>query len=78
MNRPLKSTITDILPLLKENNVGSMLWGLVNGKTQTHLPWGFRLENLPYTGVWQHDLFTNAFMSYDKNEIKIIIDLLKY
>jgi len=26
--------------LLVENNIGSFMWGLVNGKTQTHLPWG--------------------------------------
>lgn len=57
MNRVAKSYILDILPIFKEANVGCELWGLVNGKTQTHLCWGHRSENMPYTGEWQHDIF---------------------
>jgi hypothetical protein len=72
MNRPRKSTIEDILPLFKEQNVGNILWGLVNGKTQTELPWGFRPEKLPYTGVWQHDLYTKEFSPYKQEEISLI------
>lgn len=75
MNRPMKSTIAEILPLLKKNNVGSLLWGLVNGKTQTQLPWGFKPENLPYTGPWQHDLYTIDLKPYDESEIKTIKEL---
>jgi hypothetical protein len=75
MNRPLLSTVADIMPLLKDENVGGMLWGLVNGKTQTDLPWGFRPEKLPYTGEWQHDLFRPDFTPYDANEIAIIKSL---
>ncbi len=75
LNRPVKSTVEDIMPLFKQENVGCMLWGLVNGKTQTHLPWGFKPEMLPYTGVWQHDLFTKDFQPYKKEEIQIIKDL---
>lgn len=72
MNRPRKSTVEDVLPLFREQNVGNILWGLVNGKTQTHLPWGFRPEKLPYTGVWQHDLFTKEFVPYKQEEINLI------
>jgi hypothetical protein len=72
MNRPRKSTVEDIMPLLKEENVGAILWGLVNGKTQTHLSWGHRPEKLPYTGEWQHDLFHNDFTPYRANEIEFI------
>jgi hypothetical protein len=75
MNRPQKSTVEDILPLFKERNVGCLLWGLVNGKTQTHLPWGHRPENLPYTGVWQHDLFKGDFEPYKKEETELIKEL---
>lgn len=42
MNRPARSTIADNLSVFYEQGVGCMLWGLVNGKTQTHLPWGHR------------------------------------
>lgn len=72
LNRPLQSRIADILPMLKEQETGSFMWGLVNGKTQTHLPWGHRPEKLPYTGVWQHDLFHSDFRPYDERELEII------
>lgn len=77
MNRVAKSTVEDILPLFKENQVGSMLWGLVNGKTQTHLCWGHRPEQLPYKGEWQHDLFTGQFKPYKTSEIDLIRQLTK-
>ena len=72
LKRDAKSTIEDIMPLLKDENVGSMLWGLVNGKTQTDLPWGHRPEKLPYTGEWQCDLFRNDFTPYRESEIALI------
>jgi hypothetical protein len=72
MNRPSKSTVEDVMPLLKKENVGSIMWGLINGKTQTHLPWGFRPEKLPYTGLWQHDLYSSDFKPYNVGEIEII------
>ena len=42
MNRPNGSTIATNLEVFYEEKVGCMLWGLVNGKTQTDLPWGHR------------------------------------
>lgn len=75
MNRVAKSYILEILPMFKEARVGSILWGLVNGKTQTHLPWGHRPEQLPYTGEWQHDIFKGDFTPYNPEEIKLIKEL---
>jgi hypothetical protein len=72
MHRLMGSTVSDILPLLKEENVGSMLWGLVNGKSQAHLGWDHRPEMLPYTKIWKHDLFKGDFTPCDQNEIDII------
>ncbi len=72
MNRPAGSTVKDCLGLFKEANVGCLAWGLVNGKTQTHLRWGHRPENLPYTGAWQHDLFRGDLTPYDPSEIDLI------
>ena len=34
MNRPAASTIPTVLPVFAEEEVGCMMWGLVNGKTQ--------------------------------------------
>ena len=49
-------TLTECLPILKENHVGAINWGLVSGKTQTIYPWqilaGKVPENIPF-----HDIF---------------------
>ncbi len=58
--------------MFAEADAGCILWGLVNGKTQTHLRWGHRPENLPYKGVWQHDLYHGDLTPYDPTEIDII------
>jgi len=71
LNRPRKSTVEGCLRLFADADVGCVLWGLVNGKTQTHLPWGHRPEKLPYNGPWQHDLFHGDFTPYDKAEIDL-------
>lgn len=77
MNRVAKSYVMDILPMFKEAGVGNLLWGLANGKTQTHLPWGHRPENLPYNGEWQHDLYKNDMTPYRQDEINLIRHLNK-
>ena len=77
MNRPAGSTIETVLPLFKKENVGCMMWGLVNGKTQTNLPWGHRPEHLPYNGPWQHDILTSDFQPYDKAETELLQKLCK-
>jgi hypothetical protein len=76
LNRPKRSTVQHCLALFAKYNVGCVSWGLVNGKTQTHLPWGFRPENLPFKGAWQHDLFRGDFSPYNANEIKLIKEVL--
>ena len=72
MNRTVGSTVKDCLGLFKEANVGCLAWGLVNGKTQTHLRWGHRPENLPYKGPWQHDFSRGDFTPYDAEELATI------
>ena len=72
MNRPSGSTVRTCLSLYADENVGCVAWGLVNGKTQTHLRWGYRPEKLPYTGPWQHDFFHNDFTPYDSGELEIL------
>ncbi len=71
MNRPNASLIATHLPVFNSEKVGCMFWGLVNGKTQTDLPWGHRPED-PVSKIWQHDLFRPDFTPYDENEISVI------
>lgn len=71
MNRPNGSVIADNLPIFYKEKVGCMLWGLVNGKTQTDLPWGHRPGDPP-PAVWQHDLYKSNFSPYRQVEIDSI------
>ena len=77
MNRVAKSNILDILPFFKETHTGCMLWGLVNGKTQTHLCWGHRPEHMPYTREWQHDIYHGDYTPYKPEEIALIRKMTK-
>jgi len=55
-----------LLPLFKRERVGAINWGLVNGKTQTHIAW---------TGedhVWFHDIFHRDGTPYDVAEVDFI------
>jgi len=71
LNRNLGSNIATDIPLFYKENVGCMLWGLVNGKTQTDLNWGHRPGD-PLPKLWQHDLFHGDFTPYDPSEIEVI------
>lgn len=68
LNRPRGSLISTHLPVFYKEHVGCMLWGLVNGKTQTELPWGHRPGD-PAPEIWQHDLFHPDFTPYDQKEV---------
>lgn len=71
LNRPLGSTVESVLPVFLKENIGCLHWGLVNGKTQTNLPWGHRPEHLPYKGIWQHDLYSGDYKAYSPYEMKL-------
>jgi len=76
MNRPKGSGIENKLSVFYIQKVGCMLWGLVNGKTQTHLPWGHRPGDPPPT-VWQHDLYYGNFQPYRSNELDSLKHYIK-
>jgi hypothetical protein len=71
--RGFGNTIQDVLPILKANDVGAYIWGLVDGKTQTIYPWvsweqAFTAEPKP----WHHDIFRADGKPYSEEEIKVI------
>jgi hypothetical protein len=70
LNRGRGSTVDNCLPLFEKENVGCMHWGLINGKTQTDLGWGWR-PGRPEPEVWQHDLFHGDHTPYDKEELEL-------
>jgi hypothetical protein len=74
MARPLGSTFEAILPIAKKYKVAAINWGLVNGKTQTNLPWD-SWEH-PYTDrqppEWFHDVFDADGKPYKQQEVDFI------
>ena len=70
MMRNTGCTIQNVLGIYKETGVGCMLWGLVNGKTQTHVP--NAKVNLHYKGPWVTDIFRPDHTPYDAREIELI------
>ncbi|MDD5262290.1 MAG: cellulase family glycosylhydrolase [Methylacidiphilales bacterium] len=70
LNRCAGSSVADCLPIFRRENIGAMHWGLVNGRTQTHLNWG-HLPGQPEPEIWQHDLFRRDHTAYDPVEIQM-------
>ena len=74
MARPAGSTFQAILPAAKELEVGAFCWGLVRGKTQTHLPWDSwpnpNIEGLK--DAWFHDIFDDAGVPHDPAEVEFL------
>jgi len=75
--RPMGSTFEGILPVAKRYGVGAISWGLVRGKTQTHLPWdSWRRPYVTETPpVWLHDIFDTDGSPYRTAEIDLIRQL---
>jgi hypothetical protein len=76
LNRNIGSIVQTHISVFYEENVGCMLWGLVNGKTQTNLNWGHRPGD-PEPKVWQHDLYHEDFTPYNREEVDIISEYIK-
>lgn len=72
LGRAVGSRVEQQLPLLAENSIGSFHWGLVNGRTQTHLPWPFLDVD---SKEWFHDLYRADHSAWDPAEIAVFIDM---
>lgn len=79
--RNVDSTFENQLPLYRERKVGCYIWGMVNGRTQTHRPWPHVLAALPkHSGAdlpWFHDVFNTDGSAYDEAEVSLIRSLAK-
>jgi hypothetical protein len=74
MARPAGSTFEAILPVAREHGVGTFCWGLVRGKTQTHLPWD-KWENPNAHAArdgWFHDIFDERGVAHDEREVEFL------
>lgn len=76
MARHANSTIKQQLPLLKRHHVSCFQWGLVNGRTQTHIPWPhIKVDNME-KHLWFHDLLYADGTPYDNEEIAVLKQLV--
>ena len=78
MARPNSTFQTD-LPIMKENGVGAINWGLVSGKIQTIYPWATWDDKTPRPEpkVWFHDILRPNGKPFSKKEAKFIKSMTK-
>ena len=72
MARTRNSLFKDILPLLREENVGAYNWGLVSGKSNTIYAWDTPMPDGREPKVWFHDIFRKDGTPFDVAEVKLI------
>lgn len=74
MGRP-DNTFENCLPIFKRERIGAISWGLVQGKTNTHLLWASkRKKNYDPTNpsVWFHDIFRADGSPYSQEEVDFL------
>lgn len=72
MARTMNSTFHNIMPILKENNIGAYNWGLVAGKTNTIYAWDTPITDGSEPAIWFHDVFRKDGTPYRKEEVDVI------
>ncbi|MFN8286928.1 MAG: 1,4-beta-xylanase [Chitinophagales bacterium] len=75
MARTMNSTFQNIMPLLKQQGVGAINWGLVAGKTNTIYAWLTPMPNGSEPKLWFHDIFKKDGTPYKEEEVRFIKSL---
>ena len=75
MARTRGSRFMNIMPLLKQNNVGAINWGFVSGKTNTIYAWDTPMPDGAEPKVWFHDIFRKDGTPFSKEEVNFIKSL---
>lgn len=77
MARGAGSTFDTVLPIARKYHVAAINWGLVQGKSQTYLPWDSwqRPYVLEEPTVWFHDVFYTDGRPYREHEVELIRSL---
>lgn len=74
MARGAGSTFEGAMPILKQRKVAAINWGLVQGKSQTNLPWDSWKQ--PYVNrepaIWFHEVFQSNGKPYRDAETALI------
>jgi len=72
MARTRNSRFANILPLLRQHNIGAINWGLVAGKSNTKYAWDTPIADGGEPVEWFHDIFNPDGTSYRKDETDLI------
>lgn len=75
MARTRNSRFSNIMPVLKEENVGAINWGLVNGKSNTIYQWDTPIDSGEEPDEWFHDIFRKDGTPYRQDEVDMIMKL---
>jgi len=73
LGRHAESLFNEQLPVFHQKGIGCFQWGLVEGKTQTYLPWPL-LPQRPanHANEWFHDFLRNDGSPYDETEANLV------
>ena len=77
MARRNNSLFSNIMPILKEQGIGAINWGLVEGKSNTKYAWNEPIPDGSEPDLWFHEVFRKDGTPYKQEEINIIKALTK-
>jgi len=72
MARSRNSRFSNILPMLKNENVGAINWGFAAGKTNTKYAWDTPLADGSEPIEWFHEIFQPDGTPYRQDEVNLI------
>jgi len=75
MARRNNSLFTNIMPMLKEQNIGAINWGLVAGKSNTKYAWSEPIPDGSEPALWFHEIFHPDGIPYKQEEVDMIKSL---
>jgi hypothetical protein len=75
MARRNNSLFTNIMPMLKKNNISAINWGLVAGKSNTKYAWDEPIPDGSEPKLWFHEIFHPDGTPYKQEEVDLIKSL---
>ena len=72
MARTRNSRFSNILPILKKENIGAINWGFVAGKSNTIYAWDTPQPSGDAPIEWFHDIFNKDGTAYRQDEVNLI------
>lgn len=75
MARRNNSLFSNIMPILKRENIGAINWGLVAGKSNTKYAWNEPIPDGSEPPLWFHEIFRPDGTPYKQEEVDLIKSL---